>query len=324
MQPSEQPGSRPSNGTKPARPAAQTLDLALDQGAKEARSQRALRCLFPHLERVCPPSVSRFWAIGGRPGNFKTQLMWNMALNMAQSHHRVLFVSLEMTPGEISLQAAARYSGLPTERIVAGLREHNRLPFGGDELGKWDEATKRLMEMVMFLRVHGADEHGREIREIMATATAHCYDAVFVDHLGMIGRDSQGNELDKLKDATHALRALSRGEINARCRPFVCASTPLNRDIEKGDEDEPRAPRLADFRGSSRIEHDTDVSIILQKRKQAEGDGLSIVDAFVLKNRQGRCPLVLQFEANGACCLVTERRKPEEQRKHWQDKEGDE
>lgn len=246
--------------------------------------------------------------------------MLNMAINMAQMRHRVLIVSLELTPGEMALRAAAMLAGVPLHRIEGGFRKQDKVKWSEQELSRWDVATKKVVEIMMFLRIHGADENGREIRDVMRSAVQHNYDAVFIDHVGMIGRDSGGRPLDKISDTIHHLRALSRGEIDPKCRPFVCATSPLNRDSQKGDEDEPRAPRLADFFGSSRIEYDTDAAIILQKRKEQEEDGSCIVDAFVLKNRQGRCPAVLQFDANGATCTVTERKRPDEERpQNWQD-----
>lgn len=246
-------------------------------------------------------------------------------MNMALRRYRVLFVSLELTPGEIAMRGASRFSTIPYRRLEEGLRTDDREPLTEKELGQWDQATGKFHELVLYLRIHGADENGRELSDVMRSATRHNYDAVFLDHIGMVGRDSAGNDLEKIKETIHRLRALSRGEVNPRCRPFVCATSPLNRDSQKGEDDEPREPRLADFYGSSRVEYDTDAAVILRKRKGKGDEGPDIVDAFVLKNRQGPCPKVFMFDADGARCSITERRKDDEPRPpHWQDGDKEE
>lgn len=276
-------------------------------GETIARLQRVsrLRTRFPRMERLCRPQSESFWVLGGRPGSFKTGLQWNIALNAAEERQRVLFVSLEMTPGEMGLLALAKFSGIKRERIESHFMPGG-VPFTSEERHRWDTAVVRLQGLELFLRIHGAEAHGRGVDDVLRAACRSRFDAVFVDHLGMVGRDGGGRELDVLSHAIHKLRGLSRGEVVKGYRPWVCATSQLNREIDKGDED--RIPRLADFRGSARIEHDTDVAIGLQKRRGAEG-GPSLLDGFVLKNRHGACPEILLFEADGSIGLVTERRR---------------
>lgn len=288
-------------------------------GETIARLQRVahLRVMYPRLERLCRPQSESFWVLGGRPGAFKTALLWNLALNAAERRYRVLFVSLEMTPGEMGLLGLARFSGIDRRRIEANFMKQDPIPFDQLQRQAWDRAVLRLQGLEMVLRIHGADEQGRSIDDILRSATRARFDAVFVDHLGMIGRDSGGRELDVLSHAIHRLRGLSRGEVAKGYRPWVCVTSQLNREIDKGDEE--RIPRLADFRGSARIEHDADVAVGLQKRK---GDGpTSLLDGFVLKNRHGPCPEILLFEANGATGFIAERHREEGPPPHWQEQE---
>jgi len=289
-----------------------------------AHLQRVLRLpvMYPRLQRLCRPQSESFWVLGGRPGAFKTALLWNLALNMAERKHRVLFVSLEMTPGEMALLGLARFTGIPRERIEDHFAREASRRFNDEEKSLWDNGVLTFQALELRMRIHGAAEHGRSIDDVIRSACRSRFDAVFIDHLGMIGRDSNGRELDVLNDAIHRLRGLSRGEEAKDYRPWVCATSQLNREIDKGEE--ARIPRLSDFRGSARIEHDADVAIGLQKRARPTGieDPVSFLDGFVLKNRHGPCPEVLLFEANGATCLVTERRpESKSQPTHWQ--EGD-
>lgn len=228
-----------------------------------------------------------------------------MALNCASQKQKVLFVSLEMTPGEMAILAAARFSGMQRDRIGAAMLENSPNPFNATEMHRWTTGLNAFGELMFSMRMHGA-RSGRDVDDILRSACQFRYQAVFVDHLGMIGRDSNGRELEVLSQAIHRLRGLAKGEVVKDYRPWVVATSQLNREIDKGDEE--RIPRLSDFRGSARIEHDADVAIGLQKRRKAEVEGRpSILDAFVLKNRNGIEPAVLSFEANGATGSVTER-----------------
>jgi replicative DNA helicase len=284
---------------------------------------RDLQIRFPRMERVCCPQSENFWVIGGRPGAFKTALLWNLALNMAEAHQRVAFVALEMSPAEMGLLALAKFSGLDRRRIKLALAGDRTVPFDTQEQDRWDEAVRRYMGLQLWLRIHGADDVGRTVRGLLGAAYRVRFDAVMVDHLGMIGRGSGRNELEGLADAIDSLRGLSRGEVAKGYRPLVVATSQLNREIDKGEDGEPRPPRLSDFRGSARIEHDADVVIGLQKRRKVGDDGpVSMLDGFVLKNRNGVAPEILLFEANGATGLVTERRREAaESPQPWQDRE---
>ena len=249
--------------------------------------------------------------MGGRPGSFKTALLWNLALNAAEEGQRVMFATLEMTPGEMALLAFAKFSGLPRARIEQNFDPRFARPFDDEERARWDAAVLKFQGLSTVLRIHGADEAGRDVDDVLRSACRARFDAVMIDHLGMVGRDTRRNELEALGHAVHRFRGLSRGEVGRNYRPWVVATSQLNREIDKGEDERP--PRLADFRGSSRIEHDADVAIGLQKRKRDPGDEspLYALDGFVLKNRHGPAPAVILFDANGPTGLITERDLPE-------------
>lgn len=280
-----------------------------------------VRVMYPRLERLCRPRSESFWILGGRPGAFKTGLAWNLALNVAEQRQRALFVSLEMTTGQMGLLALTRFSGLERRRLEDAFMATATRPLDGIEQRKMEVAHDRINALALTLRLHG-EQHGRDVDDVIRSATRSRFDAVFVDHLGMIGRDSGGRELDVLSQAIHRLRGLSRGEAVEGYRPWVVATTQLSREIDKGDA--PRIPRMSDFRGSARIEHDADVAIGLQKRPHPSGDDcMSLIDAFVLKNRNGECPAALCFEANGATGMITQHEPKQSAPQHWLDREDE-
>lgn len=325
-QPSSAPSPKPNQ--KSGRPLLHepliSLDVALKQGMEEIRRSKPLRTLWPRMQRLCQPTSGRFWVFGGKPGNYKTQVMWNLAVDMASRQHRVLFISLEEEAWAMSLSAVSRFSRIARDRLRAAELAGDAEMLTSGEVESLAKAEEKARGLEFYLRLHGAEKHGRSTNDVLRSACRSRFDAIFIDHLGMMARQ----EIDEFKEIPRAvdqLRGLTRGEVVGDYRPFVCVSSPLNRARpEAGDEDD--IPKMSDLRGSSRIESDADLVMILQKRKaDEESNAPDIVDGFVVKNRQGRCPLVLIFDADGATCTVTERHQsgpaPEQ---HWQDKDGDE
>jgi len=213
-------------------------------------------------------------------------------------------VSLEQTPGELMIQTLARFSQIETTALTLSLRGETTLTPEQD--ARFVEASEKIAQLTTQLRLHGRDRAGGTIEHVIASAIRSRFDAVFVDHLGMIGRGT-GEKFGVLEHAVDRLRGLARGEALAGYMPFVCALSPLNRQAERQAGDKPPMPTMADFAGSSQIESDADAAMILRKRRQSEGyTGPDVIDCWVLKNRQGRSGCVLPFEGRGATCTITE------------------
>lgn len=299
--------SEPAQSSPPQRTPA--LTPAQGVTAMEERLLRTVRLgvRYPELEALCKPQYEAFWVIGGRPGSYKTAIAWNLALNTAEEDQKVLVVSLEMSIPFLTLAALSKFSTVPRDRIEAHYVAKNRRLLGDDDLAKVTIAAEKYCALEKRLRIAGIETCGRNVRSILEEAGRVRYDAIFVDHLGMIGRDA-GRELEVLSDAIDKLRGLAHGEYIKGYRPWVVATSQLSRDIDKSESERP--PRMSDFRGSARIEHDTDVAIGLRKKK---GEGVDDLEAHVLKNRFGPCPVVLRYGAYGATGLIVEAEEPQQE-----------
>jgi replicative DNA helicase len=306
------------SGTTSTATSLSSADAAMGEHLQDLARSVPIPLRFLTLERVCAPSSGRLWVIGGRPGSFKTGLVWNMAVNAAQLGRRVLVVTLEVSPGELALKAVARFSGLGERRIRAAFATEQPLAFTPIEQEKFDRARGQLRDLDLRLRLHGA-ANGRELKDVLESAKRHRYDAVFLDHVGMVGRASSNRDRFEILDATiDGMRGLTDGEIMKGYTPFVCMTTPLGRDREKErrKEGERSFPRMADFWGSSRLESDADAGIMLEKRTTGDNDErespVALVEAFVVKNRHGPHPKVIQLVANGETSRVVERVRKEQ------------
>lgn len=303
--------------TTPEQPGLTSLSMSATEAMLDAGRATRLRTMWPKVQCLCPPRSGRIWLLGGAPGSHKTQLVLNLATDMASLGHRVLFVTLELTRLEVAMLALARYSGLTTERLdLAYGREKQAL--SPEENASLAAAVDKVESLDLRLRVHGA-EHGTSLDSVIRSATRNRFEAVFVDHLGIVDRGI-GKEVDAIARAGNRLRELCRGVVVPGYAPFVCVTTPLNRRRDEDDH-----PMLSHLRGSGNLEYDADFVMVLQKRTQPQQDKRPpIVDGFVLKNRQGECPVVIQFEADGARCLITERQREEAPSPHWQQQAEDE
>lgn len=320
------PNVIPMSGRRPTEtPPLLATSAETTTGFENIRRSRQLRTYYPRMTRLCPPTSERLWFLGGRPGHGKTALAWNLAVDMATRGQRVLFVSLEQTTAELAIQAASRFSRIPLDRLYQAHNADSGVLLTDEEQGRIDAAVAKIASLDLWLRMHGAEQHGRSIESVLRSATRARFDGIFVDHIGMLGRGGRGSDIDMLPRSIDAMRGLCRGEVVKGYRPFVCCTSPLNRDCERDGDSKAaadRIPRLSDFRGSGLIESDADLAMIVRKRQRVVGDddtSPDLVDGFVLKNRQGRSPLVLLFEMQGAINTVIERRPDEPQAapSHW-------
>jgi replicative DNA helicase len=299
LKPKPKPNS--TQGPQP-RPPLTSLSSELDSGRLELKRWSRVRTMWPRMQRLVSPALGQFWVIGGNPGNYKTQTMWNLALDVASCQQRVLFVSLEIEPWSMSLKAVSRFARIPLDRLKEAGANPDAMTSAECETAA--KAEDRIRELDLLMRMHGA-RNGRSTIEVLASACRNRFAAIFVDHLGMMARQAN-SELDEIPKAVEAFRALAHGELVAGYSPLVCLASPLKR-VEDASDD--RLPQMSDLRGSQRIESDADVVMILQKRPAKEDSGApDIVDGFVVKNRDGIAPVVLIFDADGSTCTVRERR----------------
>ena len=158
------------------------------------------------------------------------------------------------------------------------------------------------------LRITFHDPARNSTIDVIETARKVRYDAVFVDHLGLVGA-GRGDEFDRLNDTITALRRLAHGELAPGYYPLVLALSQLNREIEKTDTKKPAAryPRMSDLRGSGRLEADADAITILHRPGSLDPENQSLdLRAVIVKNRQGPFPVALQLDPKPEYCLVEE------------------
>lgn len=257
---------------------------------------------------MCKPQAECLWILGGRPGAFKTGLAWGLTLKAAEYDSRCLVVSLEMPLGGLGVMAVAQFSGLSRNRIEEALG--GRRPLAADEQARFDAARNRYVDLSRNIRLHG-EENGSDIVSVMRSCMLNRYDLIVIDHAAMVDRDTGAPEPVRISLLLNRLRRLVRGQTIKGYRPWVILTSPLNRKIEESTTDRP--PRLSDFRATGNSEYDTDVALGLRKVRPddtRDDDPSFIVECYVLKNRKGPAPLMIQYRVNGETGFIQESQPP--------------
>lgn len=273
-----------------------------------AKGKRRLRFGFPQLERSCRPVNNHLMVLAGRPGQFKTTLAWTMAVNLAMQSKHVCWIGLEMQPEQQVLRMASRFSGVPFSAIEDSFMENGE-PLSPIQAASVANATEKLASIDTIL-FHDQSRPG--LRDVVETARQNTYDAIFIDHLGLI--QSNGDEFERMNAAIFELMNLKRGITVPGYQPFICLIAQLNREIEKQDPSkEPRYPRQSDLRGTGNLEYSADSIVIMHShvREIEPGRTEKEIKAVVVKSREGPSPMAVELTTHGALGFVEEGKEQE-------------
>lgn len=206
--------------------------------------------------------------VGARPSVGKTQLLLDMAENMAVKSIKVLFCSVEMSMNQIMERKVSRNLQVP----IRVLRRK-----GLDD--KQMEEISNLAGVTSETSIHYLSEGSLVAdieRELSILAETNGVDILFVDYLQRLKDCWEGKENMNIRTGrvSWALKSMAKG-YNI---PVVVASQ-LSRASEVRDN---KRPTLADLRDSGAIEQDAD-NVLLLYRDEESPDYMEVKQA---KNRQ--------------------------------------
>ncbi|MCQ2372169.1 MAG: DnaB helicase C-terminal domain-containing protein [Akkermansia sp.] len=244
-----------------------------------------------------------YYVLGARPGEGKTSLALKVLLQAAQDIQEsgiagnALFVTAELEPTRLMQNlvniawgvnpasffgAGAQAPPEAVESYVKASAYLRRLPFSF--LEAYGTSVEKVVEYIRLL-------HRREPLRL-----------IVVDYLQLLRSESLHAQASEVDNVSTVSRAICR--VAKLVKAPVLALAQLNRDCARGPE---RSPKIADLKGSSQIEQDADLVMLLhrpetsldtsasgQEREKVRGKAwLNIV-----KNRGGACDsLLLRFDA---------------------------
>jgi len=244
---------------------------ALEAGEVEA----GLRTGFGDLDDALGGGLKpgRVIVIAARPSIGKTSFATQIGLNVAGDSHSTLMLSQEMQAAELVDRAAANLGRLSLGAISTGR-------MGPDGWTRATEAAEAAQRMPFFVD----DQPALTLLDIRDKARKvkrrHGLEVLIVDYLQLcaaVGRQDTRH---------HQIEQISRGMKQLAKELDVCVLllSQVNRASTARADGE---PTLADLKESGAVEEDADTVIVLHP-KGVEPDGLLVIAAILLKNRQGR------------------------------------
>lgn len=198
------------------------------------------------------------------------------AINLADNiEGNCLFISLEMTPEQITSKRISRLTGISSARLLSG-------KVSDEDWTRIAIANNSVYEKGVFhnsrydLTVQGIQLLAQSVPELRT---------VIIDYLGLIQPANRGSST--YENISAISRELKRMAISLNV-PVICLCQ-LSRSVESRTD---KRPLLSDLRDSGAIEQDADAVMFLYRQDYYNGGPTegqpSFVQLDVAKNRHGR------------------------------------
>lgn len=227
--------------------------------------------------------------IGGTTSIGKTAFALNIAQSVAEKGKHVFIVSLEMNAKENTKRFLSSYAGIPANKIT--IPSVWDLYEASGSVGEVFESVSKLPIKYMC----SGDGRGVNVSRIRTAAMAMKarggLDLIVVDYLQLLDSDSgrTTSEYERISGASRGLKMLAMS-LNVP----VIALAQLNREATKGQK-----PALRHFKGSSSIEQDANVGILLHRNKGQSSDGTN-GEYFDSNLAENETLLIIDKNRNGA------------------------
>ena len=225
---------------------------------------------FRDLDDITSGIYPEFIIVGARPSVGKTQLMKDVAENIATQGIKVLFASAEMSISALMERKVARELGI-------GIRELRKHGIPLDDEGDVSDLAGMVSESPIYYLPRGVSSkdvynHAKRMKETIGL------DILFVDYLQFLTDCWSGKENQNVRVGEICKRLKSI--VNDLEIPVIVASQ-LSRTLEYRSEENSK-PKLADLRDSGNIEQDADVVLLLWR----DPENYKILEVKMAKNRQ--------------------------------------
>lgn len=214
--------------------------------------------------------------VAARPGQGKTALLANLAMNAAVAQKKVAFFTLEMGNSEIAMRFIAMQSGIDTMAQQNGTLTQDQWPL-------YTYAIETLQDLPVYLCDLPAIKISQMKRQIRTFEAKYGkMDMVIVDYLQLGGAD------DNYRIREQEVAAISRGlkGIAKEMDVPVVAAAQMSRAVEARSS---ARPILSDLRESGALEQDADRVIFLYRPDLYEKDCAkqNVTEVIVAKHRNG-------------------------------------
>lgn len=236
------------------------------------RAKPGIPCGIRSIDKIIRGFGGELVVIAARPSMGKTAALISIMMNIAKDTGDVGIISCESTAEQINMRMISSEAFLNMKRIQE---------FDEDDFRRLTTATAKIGRMPMQVHHDRAMTINQVCSTIIGWTRQRKLKAVGIDHLRLIkGTKEHWSEKDRISEITERLSML-RSYLGI---PIFLAAQ-LNRDVESSDR-----PKLHHLEGSSSIEQDADVVILLHQDGQSKvRSRLPTVDALAIieKRRDG-------------------------------------
>jgi replicative DNA helicase len=231
------------------------------------------------------------YGLGARPGQGKTVLAVQAAVDMARSGRGVAYYTFEMSGPRLYQRALAGESGVAGSAIQSGTLS--------DAQWRAIAAANDRLEGLPFVVQDAAGWTAAQVHaHARAAARKHPLGLVVVDHVGRVRPAAGSRQQSKEQQVAEAANLMLDLAHQQDCS--VLLVTQLNRQpTQRADQ----RPVTADVRDSDVIEQNCDVLMLMYRDVENSPDDL---DLAVGKNRDGVCASV-RLSFDGALSKVSDR-----------------
>jgi len=199
---------------------------------------------------------SRLIVVGARPKMGKTAFATTTAMTAAKAGHRVLFLSLEMSPEDLDIRYVAHRQHIGIRHLATGELDQSMWSTLATLLTEPEPWWENLV--TVGLRRPTPPLIGARI----AAATRHGFELVVIDYLQMMSFPPRDRHIH-VGEAVHVCK-----DAAMRAKVPVVLLSQLNRQSE-GSGSAPRRPRASDLRDSGEIEQTADQVLLLYRPSEA-------------------------------------------------------
>lgn len=254
---------------------------------------------FPTLDKLTAGLQSgQLILIAGRPAMGKSSLAWQIAAHAAQATGKhAVFISYEMSAGEIVERGLSQLSGLPMQSIRSGA-----IPAGADR--DLAVAAERLAGLPILIDDDPPTTISGLRSTLRRTARRSEVGLVVVDYIQLMDADrrsrTEPNRTQEIADVSRGLKRLA-----VELGVPVVALSQLNRSVENRVN---RRPTLNALRDSGALEQDANLvmAVFRESVYREQADPYS-AELLILKQRNGPAGITLPLRWDPSCVRFSER-----------------
>lgn len=255
---------------------------ALDK-TKEATTENGLMTGFPSIDDItCGIGGNMYVAIGAQSGIGKSSFALNIIRNLLHQGKGALLFSLEMSEKQILNRLIAMDTKIPLKKFK------NKEPFSEEEYKKIGQAIQFYKDANLFINTDMTINTEEIISYTAQIKKKHDINAVFVDHIGLLGQNEKGDNM-RLK-LNYVSRNMKRVAKELDIPVFIL--TQVNRD--SSDQYLQKRPSISRIKETKSIEEDADIVMMLHRITKLDNGNIAPIEeqkkviVYFDKNRDGQ------------------------------------